>query len=106
MGLPTDKRSKTISLIEKSSFSWAMNWMILTNMFSGVSLGTTAFDPFGNRELTMLWSLRVKKNGLHLIKWLHDVWFHFEPTAKIHEIVNLKQSSYNNFKKVCISSKQ
>ena len=35
--------------------------MILTNMLSGVSLGTTAFDPFGKRELTMLWSLEVRK---------------------------------------------
>jgi hypothetical protein len=29
-------------------------WMILTKMFNGVSLGTTAFDPFGKSELTIL----------------------------------------------------
>ena len=48
MGFPTDKRSKTISRIAKSSFSWAMNWIIFTKMFRGVSLGTTAFEPLGN----------------------------------------------------------
>ena len=31
-----------------------MNWMILTKMLSGVSRGTTDFDPLGNSELTML----------------------------------------------------
>jgi hypothetical protein len=31
-----------------------MNWMIFTKMFRGVSRGTTAFEPFGNNELTML----------------------------------------------------
>ena len=54
IGLPTDNKSNTISLIAKSNFSCAMNWMILTNMLSGASLGTTALDPLGNKELTML----------------------------------------------------
>jgi len=40
--------------------------MILTNIFSGVSLGTTALDPFGKRELTMLWSLKVKKRMAYI----------------------------------------
>jgi hypothetical protein len=31
-----------------------MNCMILTNILSGVSLGTTALEPFGNKELTIL----------------------------------------------------
>lgn len=31
-----------------------MNCIILTKMFKGVSLGTTAFDPLGNKELTIL----------------------------------------------------
>ncbi|KAF7283774.1 hypothetical protein GWI33_023020 [Rhynchophorus ferrugineus] len=53
--LPTDNRSKTISRMAKSRRSCAMNWMILTKMFKGVSLGTTPFDPLGNSELTMLW---------------------------------------------------
>ena len=48
IGFPTDKRSKTISRMAKSSFSWAINWIILTKMLRGVSLGTTAFEPLGN----------------------------------------------------------
>ena len=50
IGLPTDNKSKTISLIAKSSFSWAMNCMILTKIFSGVSLGTTAFEPVQKKD--------------------------------------------------------
>lgn len=48
IGFPTDKRSKTISRMAKSSFSCAINWIILTKMLRGVSLGTTAFEPLGN----------------------------------------------------------
>ena len=34
----------------------AMNWMILTKMLRGVSLGVTILDPLGKRLLTMLCS--------------------------------------------------
>jgi hypothetical protein len=57
IGLPTESRSKTISLMAKSRRSCAMNWMIFTKMFKGVSLGTTPLEPLGNREFTMLCSL-------------------------------------------------
>ena len=51
--LPTESKSNTISFIAKSNRSCAMNWIILTKILSGVSRGTTAFDPFGNSELTI-----------------------------------------------------
>lgn len=56
-GRPTDSKSNTISRIAKSSLSCAINCIIFTKMFSGVSRGTTAFDPLGNKEFTMLCSL-------------------------------------------------
>lgn len=49
MGRPTHSSSKTISRIAKSSRSCAINWMILTNMLSGVSRGTTAFEPLKSK---------------------------------------------------------
>ena len=69
IGFPTDKRSKTISRIAKSSFSWAINWIILTKMLRGVSLGTTAFEPLGNN-----WKIDVRceksKNGQHTLFYI------------------------------------
>lgn len=44
-GFPTQRKSKIISFIAKSKRSWAMNWMIFTKMFRGISLGTTPRDP-------------------------------------------------------------
>lgn len=34
--------------------TWAMNWIIFTNIFRGVSRGTTLRDPFGKSADTML----------------------------------------------------
>lgn len=69
IGRPTQRSSKTISFIAKSSRSWAMNWMIFTKMLSGVSRGTTALDPRGNNELTMLWRREcVAEFDSHLIR--------------------------------------
>lgn len=68
-GRPTESKSNTISRIAKSNLSCAINWMILTKIFSGVSRGTTAFDPLGNREFTMLCSLLCVAELLsHLIR--------------------------------------
>lgn len=43
--------------------TWAMNWMILTKMLRGVSLGTTLREPLGKSADTMLSSRLGRKNG-------------------------------------------
>lgn len=35
-------------------FTWAINWIILTKMLRGVSLGTTLREPFGKSAVTIL----------------------------------------------------
>lgn len=42
---PTRRSSNTISFIAKSRRSCAMNCIIFTNIFNGVSRGTTPFEP-------------------------------------------------------------
>ena len=43
------------SLCEHWTPTVAINCMILTKIFRGISLGVTTFEPFGNRLLTILW---------------------------------------------------
>lgn len=38
------------------AFTCAINWMILTKMLRGMSLGTTLRDPFGKSVVTMVLS--------------------------------------------------
>ena len=75
MGRPTESKSKTISLMAKSSFSWAINWIIFTKIFKGVSLGTTALEP-------------VKK--IFTVLKYHRNFFSMYTITHLWEIANLR----------------
>lgn len=42
--------------------TWAMNWIIFTKMFRGISLGTTPRDPLGKSVVVMVMS-RLEDKG-------------------------------------------
>lgn len=46
------------------TFTWAINWMILTKMLRGVSLGTTLREPFGKSAVTILRSRLWRKKEI------------------------------------------
>lgn len=55
-------------------FTCAINWMILTKILRGMSLGTTLRDPLGKSVVTMvvrrLWTQRRKRRGFKSFKSL------------------------------------
>lgn len=46
----------SFDLMHLVAFTCAINWMILTKMLRGMSLGTTLRDPFGKSVVTMVLS--------------------------------------------------